>query len=218
MNTAYLNSHDFAFYSDAQEQFENILSQLQSEDYSHFDHGQIEQHINKEGVELMRHLLQGWLNMKADCESRHSGVTAANGENLNHVKSQTSRTLTSLFGKVRVSRHSYSQRQQTSVFPFDAELNLAKDQYSDGLRYRIAKEAIRGSFDDTVETIRGTTGGHVPKRQSQKLVKDIAQDFESYYQSPDAAKAEETQDLLVLSFDGKGIVMRPDSLRFFFFL
>jgi hypothetical protein len=45
------------------------------------------------------------------------------------------------------------------------------------------------------------------------LARDVAQDFEAFYQSNRLIKREKTSDLLVLTFDGKGIVMRPDGLR-----
>jgi hypothetical protein len=53
----------------------------------------------------------------------------------------------------------------------------------------------------------------IARRQSQNVVKDIVQDFEDYYQQNELSKREETQDILVLTCDGKGIVMRPDGLR-----
>jgi hypothetical protein len=112
-----------------------------------------------------------------------------------------------LFGDVTVKRIRYNQRHQASQFPLDGELNLVADQYSDGVRKRVAKEAIRGSYDDAVETLRDTTGFSIAKRQSQTVVKDVAQDFEYYYQQNELSKREETQDILVLTCDGKGIVM-----------
>lgn len=132
---------------------------------------------------------------------------------MNHVRTGTSRTLNSLFGSVTVIRKSYRQRNETSVFPMDAALNLANDRYSDGIRYRTSKEALRGSFDDVVESVGETTGGHVPKRQSLNIVRDVAQDFEAFYRKRRFIEPEATSDLRVLSFDGKGIVMRPDGLR-----
>ena len=72
----------------------------------------------------------------------------------------------------------YSQIKKASLFPVDAELNLSVDNYSDGIYYRVSNEAVRGSFDDVVETVGETTGGHVPKRQSLNIVRDVAQDFE----------------------------------------
>lgn len=45
------------------------------------------------------------------------------------------------------------------------------------------------------------------------MVHDIAQDFEAFYAQKRFIEPEKTKDLLVLSFDAKGIVMRHDSLR-----
>ena len=213
MNLAYINSPDFSFFSDAQDQLDQIISQLQSDHYAHSEHGDIEQHIKIEGDELLRRLLQGWLDMKAANEIQTNSINTANGNTLNHLRAQTKRKLTSLFGDVTVTRKGYSQRHQSSRFPLDADLNLPDDQYSDGIRSRMAKEAIRGSFDNAIASIQETTGGHVPKRQSLNLVQDVAQDFEFYYKTKQFNQSEDTPDLLVLTFDGKGIVMRPDGLR-----
>ena len=213
MNVAYLNSSEFSFFSCAQDQLDQIIDQLQSDDSMDNEHGDIEKYINQEGQELLRCLLQGWLNLKAANEEHKSCVTNTTGESLNHIRSGTTRKLSSLFGEVVVTRKGYSQRSHSSVFPLDADLNLPEDQYSDGLRHRLSKEAIRGSFDNAIEAIDETTGGFIPKRQSLNLVRDVAQDFEPFYEQNRFLQPEETTGLLVLTFDGKGIVMRPDSLR-----
>ena len=213
MNIAYLNSNDFSFFSGAQEQLEQLIQQLQSEHYAKSEHGDIEKVINKDGQELLRRLLQGWLDLIASKEENKGHTNSVSGDKLNHVRSGTTRTLKSLFGDVTVTRKGYSQINKTSLYPVDGELNLSDDSYSDGIRYRVSNEAVRGSFDDVVETVRETTGGHVPKRQSLNIVRDVAQDFEVFYQKKRFIKPEDSSDLLVLSFDGKGIVMRPDSLR-----
>jgi hypothetical protein len=213
MNIAYLNSNDFSFFSGAQEQLDLLIEQLKSEDRAESEHGDIENFINKKGYEIMRQLLQGWLDLKADKEEKKTSVTSSSGEQLNYVRVATSRALESLFGKVNVTRIGYSQLKKTSLFPVDAELNLAIDSYSDGIYYRVSHEAVRGSFDNVVETVSETTGGHIPKKQSLNIVKNVAQDFEAFYQKTRFIEPEDTTDLLVLTFDGKGIVMRPDSLR-----
>ncbi len=213
MNIAYLNTNDFSFFSDAQEQLDQLIKQLQSEDHAESEHGDIEKFINQEGQEILRRLLQGWLDLKAANEEKRVHVNSASGDRLNHVREGTHRPLNSLFGKVTVSRTGYSQIKKASLFPADAELNLSVDSYSDGIYYRVSNEAVRGSFDDVVETVAETTGGYVPKRQSLNIVRDVAQDFEGFYQKKRFIKPEDTSDLLVLTFDGKGIVMRPESLR-----
>jgi len=213
MNIAYLNSTEFSFFSGAQEQLDQLIQQLQSEDYAESEHGDIEKYISKEGMELLRRLLQGWLDLKGANEEPQESIKNITGDDLNHVRADTSRVLCSLFGDVIVTRKSYSQRNQASLFPVDAELNLSDDKYSDGIRYRLSKEALRGSFDDAIEVIKETTGGSVPKKQSLNLVRDVAQDFECFYQKKRFLEPEDTTDLLVLTFDGKGIVMRPEGLR-----
>ena len=176
------------------------------------EHGDIEQYINIQGQDLLRRLLQGYLDLTAKDEPKRL-VQTADGQDLNHVKNKTSRNIISLFGKVKVNRKSYSQRDQASQFPLDAQFNLPDDKYSDGIIQRNALEAIKSSFDNAIESIDKTTGGHIPKRQSLQLVQDVAQDFELYYEQNHYQRPEDTDDLLVLTFDGKGIVMRPDGLR-----
>ncbi len=115
--------------------------------------------------------MQGWLDLKASKEESQGGIHYALGEKLNHVRSGTSRALNSIFGNVIVTRKSYRQSNEASLFLMDAELNLSNDKYSDGIRYRVSKEALRGSFDNAIETIGETTGGYVPKRQSLNLAR-----------------------------------------------
>jgi hypothetical protein len=213
MSVAYLNSPDLSFFSDAKEQLEQMITQLESAHYADCEHGEIEQYIRKEGDEVLRRLFQGYLVQKASNESRLPFVTSAAGEKLNHVRPQTTQNMATLFGEVTVTRISYGQRHQESQFPLDGELNLPADKFSDGVRSRVAREAVIGSYDNVVETIQDTTGCCIAKRQCLNVVQDIAQDFETYYQQSRFAMPEATDDVLVISCDGKGIVMRPDGLR-----
>jgi hypothetical protein len=213
MNLAYLNTPDFSFFSDATKQLDHIIEHLQSDACCNNEHGDIEQYIQKEGFEVLRCLFQGFLDLKAANEKTIADVYSDEGIHLTHIKHDTKRKLTTLFGDVIVKRKSYSRRLQKSVFPLDIQLNLPTDQYSDGIRHRIAIESRKSSYDEAVETINQTTGGHIQKRQSLKLAQDVAQDFDEYYLQTRYLSAEKTDNLLVLTFDGKGIVMRPEGLR-----
>ena len=213
MNVSYLKQTETSFFSDAKEQLETLINQLESNDYENVDHGCVETYISEQGNELLRRLFQGWLDKKSANEIQKSSITNANGELLSHVRKQTKRTLTTLFGAVKVCRISYGKSKSKSVFPADAELNLPQDQYSDGVRNRAAKEVIKSSFDNAVESIKETTGGSLPKRQCLNVTRNVAQDFESYYAQNRFETPEEIKGILALSFDGKGVVMRHDSLR-----
>ena len=213
MNAAYVNSQDFSFFNDASEQLNSMVDHLSSDIPLGEEHGAVEQYIQQEGYELLRRLLQGHLNLRAEQETRQYGVTNAQGENLIHCRENTQRTVTSLFGEVKVTRKRYSQRTMKGEHPLDKDLNLAKDQFSDGIRLRVAEQINHCAYDHVAEQIAKTTGAQVAKRQCLNLVQDIAWDFEGYYLQNRYQEPEPTNDLLVLTFDGKGIVMRPDSLR-----
>ncbi|MCK8603701.1 ISKra4 family transposase [Desulfoferrobacter suflitae] len=98
-----------------------------------------------------------------------------------------------------------------TLFPLDAELNLPQDKYSSELCRLVAQQVADSSFDEGVESIRRTTGGKVPKRQTIQQTVKMSQDFDAFYKLP--GEPEKTSDLLVITVDGKGIVMRQEDLR-----
>ena len=63
-----------------------------------------------------------------------------------------------------------------------------------------------------VDAIERQTGQRLGKRQVEELAGLAAMDFEDFYAARRPARRS-PGDLLVLSADGKGIVMRPDALR-----
>ncbi|MBB1466827.1 ISKra4 family transposase, partial [Vibrio sp. SG41-7] len=78
-------------------------------------------------------------------------------------------------------RKRYSQRKMKGVHPLDKSLNLGKDQFSDGVRLRLAEQINHSAYDHVAQQIAQTTGAQVAKRQCLNLVQDMAQDFEDYY-------------------------------------
>ena len=91
-------------------------------------------------------------------------------------------------------------------------MNLPTEVHSHGLRELAAVESARGSFDDARSALRRATGVEIGKRQVEQLAGRAAVDFEAYYQQPTRTPADDG-DVLALSADGKGIVMRSDALR-----
>ena len=154
MNIANLKQTEISFFSDAKAQLETIITQLQSDTYENIEHGNVESYIQEQGTELLRCLFQGWLDKKAANETKESFIRNAEAIPLTRIRAETKRTLTTLFGDVKVKRLGYSKKKCKQVFPTDAKLNLAQDQYSDSIRKRVAKEVIKSSFDNAVESIR----------------------------------------------------------------
>ncbi len=119
-----------------------------------------------------------------------------------------------MFGPVTVTRIAYraAAKETPNLHLVDRELNLADGAHSHTLRREIAYEATRGSFDEAVCAVERSTGQKVGKRQAVELARSAAVDVEAFYAQ---ARLEMTGAgrILVLQFDGKGIVMRPEGLR-----
>ena len=90
-------------------------------------------------------------------------------------------------------------------------LNLPVGRHSAGLQRLAAVEAARGSFADAREAIERASGVRLGKRQVEDLARTAAADTEAFY----AARPPVPRPgrVLGLQADGKGIVMRPGSLR-----
>jgi hypothetical protein len=191
--------------------FEALASKLGEPASEQLEHAELEELVGTEGRELLRSLLQDHLNLRAARERHCAGVVNAQAVECRHVRRRVRRLMT-LFGPVQVSRLGYCARGVESVFPADKVLNLPPELYSHGLRRRVADEASKVSFDEVVRGVEGG-GGHVPKRQAEQLAARAARDFDAFYERAEAAEKEATQDPLILTLDGKGIVVRPQDLR-----
>jgi len=123
------------------------------------------------------------------------------------------RVLATVFGQVNVTRIAYRKPGRGNLNPADATLNLPAERHSHGLRRLAAVESSRGSFDDASEAMDRATGQQVGKRQVEELTARAAVDFDGFYATRQPPPAADPGDVLVLSCDGKGVVMRADALR-----
>src|SRR3990172_9178417 len=197
----------------AEAKFTELVTRLGTEESRRMTHSELESLITAEGREIQRRLLQGHLDLRASEEQVQASVRGTDEVERTHHRRRALPLLT-VVGLVTAMRMAYGARGHRSLAPLDASLNLPEELYSHGLRRLGAVEAARGSFDATVEGIERNTGTKVPKRQVEELVERAAQDFDAFYERPESAEAATNEDdLLVLSLDGKGIVMRHEDLR-----
>jgi hypothetical protein len=175
-------------------------------------HSELERWIEKEGREVMRQLLQAHLDLRGPAAAVEEVRDANGGERA--LKRLHERTLATVFGPVTVERFGYRSPGQESLHPVDGELNLAVERYSLEVRRRVAEQAAQSSFEETQHALEATTGAAVPKRQLEEVVARAgnAEDFNQFY-ATHALAAEPSSALLVLTSDGKGVVMRRQDLR-----
>ncbi len=200
-------------FAAANAEYAILTTFLSSKEAQALNHSDLERQLEGMGRELLRKLLQAHLDLRqpgavVEPVRDAAGVTRA-------PTPVHERTLETLFGTVTVSRTGYRADGTASLHPLDGALNLPPDKYSLEVRRRVAIEAAKSAFDEGVKTLQAFTGAHVPKRQFEQLVVRAAQDFDAFYASRQArARADPpTGPVLVLTVDGKGVVMRPEDLR-----
>jgi len=188
-----------------------MVSFLKSGEAKEQTESQLERSVEGRIRELARELIQAHLLERGPGEAAGE-VSGADGV-VRERKRVHERGVETIFGEVRVSRLGYGADGVESLHPLDAELNLPQELYSLELRRRAAEEAAKQSFDETVLSLEQRTGTSVGKRQVEELVQRAAVDFDAFYAAQTPEELAGTGSVLVISADGKGVVMVPRDLR-----
>jgi hypothetical protein len=139
-------------------------------------------------------------------------VAIAGGVAYRSVERGHERSLATIVGTITTGRLAYRHRGEENLYPADAAANLPDERHSHGLRELAAIESSRGSFAEAKEAIARATGVGVGQRQIEQLAQGAARHVEAFYQTQ-ARPVAEQDEVVVISADAKGVVMRPDDLR-----
>ncbi|MEU0649149.1 ISKra4 family transposase [Streptomyces umbrinus] len=181
-------------------------------------HERVEENAEQAARELARLLLQGHLDLRARQEEAELSTLDTDGRaalaaGRTRLEKGHRRQLATVVGPVTITRCALRAPGLPNCYPADQVLVLPRERHSLGLRRLVVLEAARGSYDSTLEAIERRCGTRaVGKRQAEQLVRTAAVDTAAFYAARTPAPAAGTT-LLVLSVDGKGIVMRPGHLR-----
>ena len=152
------------------------------------------------------------MDLRSMREPELTAVTGSDRVARGRIETGHERGLATVFGTVAVTRIAYRALGAYNLHPADAGLNLPVERSSHGLRRLAAIESVRGSFADAQAAIERGCGTRIGQRQVEELTVRAAADIEAFYQAAEPAGCDDEVPLL-LSFDGKGIVMRPEALR-----
>jgi hypothetical protein len=199
-------------FAQSREMFESLVTALADSQVMELAHGELEEQLQVRGRELLRCLFQDHLSLRAVREQRVEQVTGADEVARRSVERGHTRGLLTVFGQVSVERMAYRADGVANLYPADAGLNLPVEKHSHGVRRLAAVEAARGSYEDAHDALARSCGISVGKRQLEALARGSAVDVDDFYAQRRPGPRPDT-DLLVLSADCKGIVMRPEALR-----
>ena len=217
-----LQAEEENWFSPVIEAFGCLIANLQARESNHMTASELERFLNKQFQDMAREALQAKLNMIGSLEAE-TVVKGCDGV-FRPQKKLRDRTIGTIFGDVTYERWGYSAARGESLFPADGHLNLSPDKYTLEVRRLVSEDVTRSSFDETLEFLSRRTAATVPKRQGIELANSAAEDFVDFYNSKatmredsavtsQAVTTNEDVSLLILTTDGKGIVMRPDGLR-----
>jgi hypothetical protein len=192
--------------------FDTLVGWLADDASAAVSHAHLEERVHTEGMEVLRQMYQDHLDLRAAREERLGEVVDADGHGRGTVETDHGRALLTRFGKVTVARLAYRARRRANLHPADAVLNLPVEAHSHGLRKLAVVEGVRGSFTDAAVAIGRATGVRIGKRQVEELLARAAADIDRFYAAHEVEPGSD-DDVLVMTFDGKGVVVRPDALR-----
>ncbi|MFN7924869.1 MAG: ISKra4 family transposase [Bryobacteraceae bacterium] len=193
------------------QQFLSIHDWLSDGDTASLPLHAIEHHQRGEIRELQRVLLQAHLDRRGTGDVGPALVV--NGQIYNHRRIHP-RIIRTLAGEVRIDRLAYSRDGSGSIHPLDEALQLPARSFSYDLQKHLAKAAVQGPFQESLDRIEDIAGFRIHKRSLEAIVQEAARDFDDSYLQRPPQVPDPKASLLVVSLDGKGIpLVRPAPLQ-----
>jgi hypothetical protein len=201
-------------FEEAGKYYDEMIDELRSRQRGTQELWEIEKYVTTAGRELMRRMIQGYVDGLSAQEERRDDVVGTDGGARPYAR-ERSRKVTTTVGQILLNRLGYSHHGTGSVFPLDLQLNLPVVSYSHCLLELVGEQVVADSYDETVKHIDRHTAGDIPKRQAEEAVRDLARDFGPFYQQRLSISPllQQEEEILVITFDCKGIVMRIEDLR-----
>jgi hypothetical protein len=201
-------------FESSQEKFLGLIHRLQAPKTKAMALGELESFVEVEGREVLRTMLEEHIRLRGTGDI---GPLVRGKDDIARThRRERVITMKTIFGEITIDRTVYGARGHESLVPKDAVLNLPRNLYSHRLEQRLAYEIARGSFEEAMESVKAQTGVEIPKRQAEEIARRAALDFEPFYEERSTSalrRAARQNELLVLTTDGKGVVMRKEDLR-----
>jgi hypothetical protein len=134
-------------------------------------------------------------------------VTRADGVFLPREQKLRGRDYFSLFGKFAVPRTCYRTPGEPGIFPLDAQVNLPERCYSYFLQEWMTVFAVEHPFQESAGFLAQLFELEVAESVLMAVAKEAPQDYEAFYEQRPLSPEDAEGELLVVSFDGKGVPM-----------
>jgi hypothetical protein len=173
--------------------------------------GKLEAHEAEKGI-FKRLLPIGLAAMQLYFAQRGTGdvgpaITRADGVVLPREPKLRGRDYCSLFGKFAVARTCYRTPGEPGIFPLDAQVNLPERCYSYFLQEWMTLFEVEHPFKESSSWFEQLFDLDVAESVLMEVAKEAPEDYEGFYAQRPMPQEDTEGELLVVSFDGKGVPM-----------
>jgi len=192
----------------AQQQFQHVCDLMRQAGREGWRLDEIERRAMPELMRLGLEFLTGHVERQgsgdAGSEVTHDNRTLHRSEQLH------ARRYLSIFGELAVSRFVYAVRegQKAEYVPLDARLGLPAGENSYLLEEWQQRLCVKDAFGQSVEDLKAILGQGVSVRTAEGMNRSMAEYAEAYRVTQPLPPSVEEAELLVITGDGKGVIMR----------
>lgn len=153
-----------------------------------------------------RNLLQAFVSSHGNGDE--GPIVEYDEQTLQRLK-QDDRRYVSIFGELQIERMVYAVRQGQKQFaPLDAQLGLPDGDFSYVLEDWLQRLCVREAFAESCSSLADLLGTKISVRAAEHMNGKMASHVESFQAQQPPPAAEEEGEILVATFDGKGVPMR----------
>jgi hypothetical protein len=165
-------------------------------------------------LELGGSLLTAFIAAAGDGD-RGETTTAPDGSLERRLPEQHSRPYRSIFGILSVTRYVYGTRegQRIACVPLDAQLGLPEGEFSYVLEDWLQRFAVKDSFAEAAQSLQELLGLKPSVRSIEDMNRTMADVAANFIDQRPTPPATEEGELVVLTADGKGVVMRRPAVE-----
>jgi len=169
---------------------------------------QLERGLFPQAMTMCLHMLQSFVSAHGDGDEGET--LERQGEVLQRLPEQHDKRYLSIFGELIVLRWVYGTREGQAIgwSPLDAAVGLPAGDNSYVLEDWLQRLCIHEAFGESVESLRAWLGTTVSVRTAEAMNRNMSAYLDDFRVNLGAPPADEEQELLVVTADGKGVVMR----------
>ena len=166
-------------------------------------------------LQVGRELLSAFVAAEGDGDV---GASVSHQERtLRRSEQPTPRRYVSIFGELKIPRFVYQERAKTREHaPLDEQLGLPAGDFSYVLEDWLERLCVREAFAEACGSLADLLGVKVSVRAAERMSQAMSQPVKSFVAQQAPPPAEEEGEILVATFDGKGVPMRrplPERVR-----